>query len=126
MLPESGRKVPLPKVALTNAQFCDRVGIALRTQLGGSRQATKTVMAWAGVCDRAARTWIHGGGGMSGLHLVQLARHSDPVWRLLLELSDREESALSFEVHAVEVALSKAMGAMEVLKRQMIARARRQ
>ena len=82
-------------------------------------------MLWTGVCDRAARTWIHGGGGMSGLHLIQLMRHSDPVWSLVLELSAREEAAVSFEVHAVEVALAKATGAIEVLKRQMAARSRR-
>jgi len=119
MLPESGRKVPVSRSPLSNAQFAEQVGIALRTQLGGSRQATKTVMAWTGVCDRAARTWIHGGGGMSGIHLILLARHSDPVWRLVLELSAREEAALGFEVHAVEVALAKAAGAIETLKRQM-------
>ena len=56
---------------------------------------------------------------MSGVHLIQLARHSDPVWRLVLELSFREEAALGFEVHAVEVALAKATGAIETLKRQM-------
>lgn len=124
MLPESGRKVPVARSLLSNAQFAEQVGMALRAQLGGSRQATKTVMAWTGVCDRAARTWIHGGGGMSGVHLIQLARHSDPVWRLVLELSAREEAALGFEVHAVEVALAKATGAIETLKRQM-ARSRR-
>ena len=124
MLPESGRKVPPLRRQLTNAQFAEQVGIALRSQLGTSRQATKTVMAWTGVCDRAARTWISGGGGVSGLHLVHLARHSDVVWRLIVALASREEEAIGFEVHAVEVALSKALGAIETLKRQMASRRR--
>jgi len=124
MLPETGRKVPLSRDRLTNAQFAEQIGVTLRDQLGSSRQATKTVMAWTGVCDRAARTWINGGGGMSAVNLILLARHSDPVWRLVLELSSREEAALGFEVHAVEVALAKATGAIETLKRQM-ARSRR-
>lgn len=119
MLPKTGTKVPDARSRLTTMQFAEQVGATLRNQLGASRQATKTVMAWTGVCDRAARTWINGGGGMSGVHLIQLARHSDPVWRLVLELSFREEAALGFEVHAVEVALAKATGAIETLKRQM-------
>ncbi|PNU02363.1 hypothetical protein A8V01_26375 [Novosphingobium guangzhouense] len=56
---------------------------------------------------------------MSGLHLIHLAQHSDEVWRLVLELSSRHEAGLNFEVHAVEVALAKAMGAVETVKRQM-------
>ncbi len=124
MLPESGRKVPGLRDQLSPTRFSDQVGAALRAQLGGSRQATKTVMSWTGVCDRAARTWINGGGGMSGLHLIHLARHSDTVWRLVLELTAREEAMIGFEVHAVEVALARAMGAIEKLKRQMVARSR--
>lgn len=116
MLPDSGRKVPPLRKPLTNAEFAAQVGAALRAQLGDTRQATKTVMSWAGVCDRAARTWLAGSGGMSGLHLVHLARHSDEVWRLILALSSREEEALGFEVRSVEIALERAIGAIDALK----------
>lgn len=119
MLPESGRKVPDYIQQLTSVQFAERVGAALRSELGASRRATKTVMGWASVCDRTARTWINGGGGVSGLHLLCLARQSDAVWELVAEISCRHEAAIGFEVHAVEVALSKALGAIELLKRQV-------
>lgn len=123
MFPESGRKVPEWVLQLTPAQLAEHIGTALRSELGTSRRATKTVMSWSGACDRAARTWINGGGGVSGVHLLHLARQSDAVWRMVLDLSARHEAALGFEVHAAEVALSKALGAIEVLKRQVSFRA---
>lgn len=121
MFPESGRKLPGRRSNLTNRDLVEALGSALRAELGGSRRATKTVMGWTGVCDRAARHWIDGSGGVSGIHLLQLARQSDAVWRLVLELSLREEAILGFDIHAVEVALSRALGSIEMLKRQAVA-----
>jgi hypothetical protein len=97
------------------------LGDALQSELGASRRATKTVMGWTGVCDRAARNWINGSGGVSGVHLLQLARQSDAVWRMVIGLSSREEAILSFDIHAVEVAMSRALGSIEAMKRQAIA-----
>jgi hypothetical protein len=118
MLPESGRKVPKSKTTLNGKELANRVGSALRDELGSSRRATKTVMGWADVCDRAARTWIQGEGGLSGAHLLMLARHSDAIWLVILELVARPEAALSLDVHRVEVALARAQGSIEAVKRQ--------
>lgn len=120
MLPESGRKVPKSSPLLSSKNLAERVGSALRAELGASRRATKTVMGWAGVSDRAARTWINGGGGLSGMHLLQLARQSDSVWMVIMEMANREEAALGFDVHAVEVALVRALGSIEALKRHIV------
>lgn len=121
MFPESGKKLRSRGPLLTNHALVEALGSTLRSELGGSRRATKTVMGWTGVCDRAARHWIDGSGGVSGFHLLQLARQSDAVWRLVIELSLREEAVLGFDIHAVEVALSRALGSIEMLKRQAVA-----
>lgn len=118
MLPESGRKLPKSLPPLTRRILADRVGLALRTELGSSHRATKTVMGWAEVCDRSARTWVHGDGGLSGVHLLMLARQSDAVWTVVVELVARPEIALGFDIHGVEVALARALGSIETLKRQ--------
>lgn len=124
MLPESGRKLPTSKKRLSSQDLAEQVGLALRTELGASRRATKTVMEWAGVCDRAARTWIQGEGGLSGAHLLLLARQSDAVWLVIMNLVARPEAALGFDVHGVEVALARALGSIEALKRQAVGRSR--
>lgn len=118
MLPDSGRKLSQPSPSISGPILAEIVGAALRSELGASRRATKTVMGWTGVCDRAARLWINGSGGVSGAHLVQLARQSDAVWRALMQQCLREEAILGFDIHAVEVALARAMGSIEMLKRQ--------
>lgn len=121
MIPETGRKLPGQFVPLDNSKLVELLGEALRLELGESRRATKTVMCWTGVCDRAARHWISGSGGIGGTHLIQLASQSDEVWRMVLRLSARDEAAVGFDIHAAEVALSRALGSIEALKRQAIA-----
>ncbi|QAY78080.1 hypothetical protein [Sphingosinicella sp. BN140058] len=102
----------------TEAEYILAIRDALRGELGGSRAATKMIMRWTGTCDRTARNWLSGAAGPSGYHLVRLARESDAVLGIVLTLSGRPELSLSTDIHAVEVALAKASGALERLKRQ--------
>ena len=122
MLPETGTKLRAAQRNVSAPELIDHIGRALRAELVTSRQATKTVMAWTGVSDRAARNWLNGSGGVSGVHLVQLASRSDAIWRLMIELAHREEAIVGFDIHAVEIALSRALGSIEALKRQAISR----
>lgn len=106
----------------TEAEYLADIRMALRVEFGGTGGATKTIMRWTGVSDRTARNWISGAAGPSGFHLICLARESNAVLAAMLAMSGRPELALSADVHAVEVALAKAMGALEVLKRQRTSR----
>jgi hypothetical protein len=117
MFPKSGRKLPDGALG-SEADYITRIRQALRSELGGTRAATKTIMRWTGASDRTARNWMSGNFGPSGYHLVCLARESDAVLALVLAMCGRAELALSADIHAVEVALAKAAGALEVLKRQ--------
>ena len=122
MLPKSGRKLPDAAHPLTEAHYLEEIRSALRSELGGTRAATKTIMRWTGASDRTARNWMSGAAGPSGYHLIRLAHNSDAVLAAMLTMSGRAELALSADIHAIEVALAKAAGALEVLKRQRTVR----
>ena len=61
----------------------------LRNELGDSRRSIKTVMSWTGACERTVKNWLAGTCGPSGIHLVELAKHSDEIFDLFLVVSDR-------------------------------------
>lgn len=122
MLPNSGSKVPRASDHLSEAELGQRLGEALREELGSSARSTKTIMRWTGASDRSARKWMHGEGAPSGAHLIDLAKGSDRVMELLLELTGRTDLLVAEDVHAVEVALARATGAIEALKRQVLKR----
>ena len=118
MFPERGRSLPNSAKMLSEAEYTKRISEALRSELTASRRSTNLVETWTGASGRTARTWISGRGGPSGRHLILLARESKAVWEILLELTAHGEMALAADIHAVEVALAKASGAIEMLKRQ--------
>jgi len=118
MLPKNGRCFPNGRSALTEAEYIRQISVALREELGATRAAAKTIQKWTGASDHTARNWINGVTGPNGHHLAALAHHSDAVLAAFLEMSGRQELLLALDVHAVEVALAKAAGAFEVLKRQ--------
>jgi hypothetical protein len=122
MLPKSGSEVPSFGAKPAEADYISEIREALRRELGGTRAATKTIMRWTGASDRSARNWMSGAAGPSGYHLICLARESNAVLAVILAMSGRTELALSADVHAVEVALAKAAGALAVLKRQQTRR----
>jgi hypothetical protein len=119
MFPKSGRNLPASQLP-TESEYMRLLREALRDELGGTRSATKTIMRWTGACDRTARNWMSGLGGPSGYHLLCLARESDAVLDVMLAVSGRQELALNADVHAIEVALAKASGALQVLRRQTL------
>ncbi len=65
---------------------------------------------------------MNGVAGPSGHHLMSLARESDAVLAAIIAMTARPELALAADLHAVEVALAKVSGALEVLRRQRIGR----
>lgn len=93
---------------------------ALKSELGSSSGATKQIQRWTGAADRTARNWLNGSVGPRGHHLMKLARQSDAVLGVMIVMMARPELALAPDLHAIEVALAKAAGAFEVLRRQRI------
>lgn len=121
MLPKSGNRFPTAPLP-SEADYVRLITGALRDDLGEARGAAKTLMRWTGASNRTARNWIGGAVGPSGLHLVCLARQSDAVMAAFLAMSERQDLHLTADIHAVEVALAKASGALEIVKRQTLGR----
>lgn len=118
MLPKSGRKLPKIRPAPSEGDYVQQISNALRGELGGSGAAVKTIMRWTDASDRSARTWINGSGSPSGYHLMRLARECDAIFEVILDFTDHQEARLGVDLHAAEVAIARAMGAFETLKRQ--------
>jgi len=62
---------------------------ALLDELGHSHRAIKTLRNWTNASERTAKNWLAGANGPSGLHLIEIMRHSDTVLHTVLELAQR-------------------------------------
>jgi hypothetical protein len=72
--------------------YATAIAAALREDLGGTHQATKTVMRWTGASERTVKNWFAARSGPSGEHLVALIHHSDRAFETLLLLAGREQA----------------------------------
>lgn len=77
------------KFRLGNREYVAAIAAALRDAFGDSRSAIKVVARATGANERAVRNWFEAKNGPSGHHLINLARHSDPVLEVVLSLSGR-------------------------------------
>lgn len=118
MFPKTGSRLPRGAGRLTEADYIVAVSDALKLEFGAGAGASKQIQRWTGASDRTARNWLNGLAGPSGYHLMRLARESDAVLSAMLTMAARSELALAIDLHAVEVALAKASGTFEVLRRQ--------
>lgn len=116
MVQKSGTKVPIQNY-LSHDAYLHAVSTVLSAELGASGRATKTIMRWSNVSERTARNWLGAEKAPGGHHLLMLARHSPMVWRAVQELSGHQHESIVDDIHAAEVALSRALGIIERLKR---------
>ena len=79
MIAKMGNSFPICAQTYANA-----VAAALRTELGTSHRAIKTLRHWTDASERTAKHWLAGSHGPSGLHLIELMRHSDHALRQCL------------------------------------------
>jgi hypothetical protein len=87
MFPKTGKK--FPRDALPAPTYATLIADILKTELGNSHQAHKTLMRWTGANERTAKNWLSGSNGPSGEHLLHLMRNSDRVFEFVLKLSRR-------------------------------------
>src|SRR5258708_27710425 len=89
MFPKAGRNIP----TLRNegaSTYAGSIAEVLRSELGDSHRAHKTLMRWTGASERTAKNWLSAVTGPSGEHLLRLMRSSDRVFECVLMLSDRQ------------------------------------
>src|SRR6516165_10567209 len=92
MFPKAGNQFPNSVRSRCNGEsYAKAIGTALRSELGTSHQATKTVMRWTGANERTVKNWFSGRRGPRGEHLLSLVRHSSAVLEAVLRLAGREQ-----------------------------------
>ena len=79
-------------------QLAIEIGKALRDELGGTHQTVKTIMSWTCASERTIKNWLDGSHGPSGVHLIEVIRHSDAVCSLVLQLAGREQALAKIRV----------------------------
>ncbi|MBR0947067.1 hypothetical protein [Bradyrhizobium liaoningense] len=87
MFPKTGKK--FPGNGRASSSYANLIADILKSELGNSHQAHKTLMRWTGANERTAKNWLSGTNGPSGEHLLQLMRNSDRVFEFVLKLSHR-------------------------------------
>jgi hypothetical protein len=115
MVPKSGSRLPKTQISLSDAELAELIGTALRDELGASRRAAKTIIAWTGVSDRTARAWLNGRSSPSSLHLLAMAAHCKPVMATMLRLTGHEHVAIGIDLQAVEAGLEQTLAAVRSL-----------
>lgn len=74
----------------SDVTYASAMAAALRSELGDTHQAIKTLMKWTRANERTVKNWIAGTNGPSGEHLLALVRHSDSALETFLNLAGRE------------------------------------
>jgi len=116
MVPISGSKLRGTPTSLSDALLARMIGAALKADLGGTRQATKTVMRWTQVSDHTARSWLNGRTSPSSLHLLELATQSHTVMTVILNATGHDGLELAHDLAAVEHSLEKALSQVRALR----------
>jgi hypothetical protein len=108
MLPTTRKKLRLKKEEIS-AEYPLAIAMALREELGGSRQSIKKLARWTGASERTVQNWLGGVRGPSGPHLVALATHSAAVHIAYLSMTGRNDGA-TMDVTASVALLQEALG----------------
>lgn len=116
MVPISGSKLRNTPTDLSDALLADMIGAALKADLGGTRQATKTVMRWTHVSDHTARSWLNGHTSPSSLHLIELATQSEKVMAVILEATGHAGLEVAHDLAAVEGLLETSLAKIRALR----------
>lgn len=116
MVPNSGSKLRGAQTGLSDELLAHMIGAALKADLGGTRQATKTVMRWTHVSDHTARSWLNGHTSPSSLHLLELATHSENVMTVILQATGHGGLVLTHDLVAVENVLVTALAHIRTLR----------
>ena len=92
MFPKKGNYFPNgTRAEKGKVSYPAAIAAALRSELGDSHQAVKTVMRWTGANERTVKNWLSGRRGPRGEHLLALIRHSNVVLEIVLQLAGREQ-----------------------------------
>lgn len=121
-LPKMGKELPVSRHQKSSA-YAAAIARALRSELGGSRRAIKTLMRWTHASERTAKCWLAGTSGPSGEHLIVLMTNSESVWDTVLALVRRRVRLERSRLQNLKIAMSSSVLAIdEILDEDVRAR----
>ncbi|MGO4003752.1 hypothetical protein ABVN23_22030 [Pseudomonas fluorescens] len=94
---------------LAQKQYAAAIANALRSELGETHQATKTLMRWTNANERTVKNWMAGSNGPSGGHLIALIKHSDLALAAFLALACRPGALAASELPLLRLKLVMAI-----------------
>ncbi len=116
MLLKKGKSFPRNgQRKLDHPRYAAEIGHALRSELGGSHQSVKAIMNWTCASERTIKNWLAGTNGPSGVHLIEVIRHSDAVCTLVLQLAGREQALAVIRVADLRNRLAAALAEIDHL-----------
>jgi hypothetical protein len=102
MLPKMGKVLPGSSgKGNFGLDYAGVIATALRSELGDTHRAIKIVMRWTGASERTVKNWLTGTSGPAGEHLVSLARYSNSVLEVFLQLAGRDTAILGLKLNDV-------------------------
>lgn len=113
-LPKMGKELPISRRQRSSA-YALEIAKALRTELGGSNRAIKTLMRWTHASERTAKCWLAGTSGPSGEHLLVLIRNSDAVMERVMALAGRKSRLERRHLEPLKTSMANALLAINAI-----------
>jgi hypothetical protein len=114
MFPKKGKKLHRGQEGSDkDEEFKQAVATALKSELGTTHQAIKTVMRWTGASERTVKHWFAGSHGPSAHHLVAISRHSDAVLMCFLTAAGRSQMSIGIRWSIIRPMLIELLNAID-------------
>jgi hypothetical protein len=114
MFPKKGNLFPGENDRENDRQdYAAMIATALRTELGNSHRAIKSVMRWTGASERTVKHWLAGHHGPGGPYLIVLMRESDAVFEAVLSATGRHDTLIAARVLAAHGTMIELWGLVE-------------
>jgi len=97
------------------SEYRQAISAALSQELGGAGRAAKATMRWTGASERTVKNWISASYGPTAEHLIELMRHSDTVFAVVLELAGRDEAMATERLKRVKQDLANVLETIETI-----------
>ena len=113
-LPKKGKKFPITRRSKSSAPNCaNAIGHALKSELGGTHRAVKTIMRWTHANERTVKYWLAGQRCPRCEHLIEVIRHSDAICAVILQLAGRDQLVAAIDVANLRRHLVAALAEIE-------------
>lgn len=114
MFPKKGKVFPGENDRNNDGMtYAAMIAKALRSELGNTHQAAKTVMQWTGASERTAKHWLAGHHGPAGDYLIVLMRESEAVFEAVLSAAGRRDAIVAARMLAAHGAMVEVMAMAE-------------